>query len=211
MSRERATQRVRVRRSRAGFTLMEMLVTLVLISFATMLMFQMLGSYRIANERVRGRAGEIDRQALFQAWFRDSVHGLYAAPKLQFVGSRERFSATTLNPLYAPEGSPTAIAWELRAAPGGGSEVAYSEDGIERWHLALRDAGSVRFMYIDRQGKESATWPAALGQVNPEGLPALVGLVRNDGARDRPLLAAVLGPLEPPERLYGNEQLLDKN
>ena len=49
------------------------------------------------------------------------------------------------------------------------------------------------------------------GEVNPEGLPALVGLVRNDGGRDRPMLAAVLGPLVPPERLYGNEQLLDKN
>ena len=59
---------------------MEMLVTLVLISFATMLMFQMLGSYRVARERVQAQAGLIDRQALFQAWFRDSVHGLYAAP-----------------------------------------------------------------------------------------------------------------------------------
>lgn len=92
-----------------GFTLMEMLVTLVLISFATMLMFQMLGSYRIASERVRGQAGHIDRQALFQSWFRDSVHGLYAAPNLHFIGDAAHFSATTLNPLYAPEGSPIAI------------------------------------------------------------------------------------------------------
>ena len=36
-------------------------------------------------------------------------------------------------------------------------------------------------------------------------LPALVGLVRDDNGVDRPLLAAVLGPLEPPERLYGDE------
>ena len=38
---------------------MEMLVTLVLISFATMLMFQMLGSYRIARERVGAQAAGI--------------------------------------------------------------------------------------------------------------------------------------------------------
>ena len=57
----------------SGFTLMEMLVTLVLISFATMLMFQMLGSYRLANDRVREQAGSIDRRALFQAWFRDGA------------------------------------------------------------------------------------------------------------------------------------------
>ena len=211
MSRRDPVDRVRARRFRGGFTLMEMLVTLVLISFATMLMFQMLGSYRIANERVRSRAGDIDRQALFQAWFRDSVHGLYAAPKLHFVGTRDRFTATTLNPLYAPEGSPTAIGWELRPAQAGGSEVVYSEDGVERWSLPLQGTGEVRFMYLDERGKENAVWPAALGEVNPEGLPALIGLVRNDGGRDRPMLAAVLGPLVPPERLYGNEQLLDKN
>ena len=93
-------------RTAAGFTLMEMLVTLMLVSFATMLMFQMLGSYRIANDRVREQAGSIDRRALFQAWFRDSVQGLYAAPNLTFVGAPDRFSATTLNPLYAPAGRP---------------------------------------------------------------------------------------------------------
>ena len=83
---------VQRRNALAGFTLMEMLVTLVLISFATMLMFQMLGSYRVARERVQAQAGLIDRQALFQSWFRDSVHGLYAAPKLHLDGSAEQFS-----------------------------------------------------------------------------------------------------------------------
>ena len=48
---------VQRRNAVAGFTLMEMLVTLVLISFATMLMFQMLGSYRVARERVQAQAG----------------------------------------------------------------------------------------------------------------------------------------------------------
>jgi hypothetical protein len=38
-------------------------------------------------------------------------------------------------------------------------------------------------------------------------LPAVVGLVRRDGDDDRPLLVAVLGPLEPPRRLYGEEEL----
>ena len=51
--------------------------------------------------------------------------------------------------------------------------------------------------------------PIAGRLINPEGLPALVGLVR-DGADDGvSQLAAVLGPLEPPKRLYGNEQTME--
>ncbi len=204
----RSTRLPAVATARAsGFTLMEMLVTLVLISFATMLMFQMLGSYRIANERVRGQAGHIDRHALFQEWFRDSVHGLYAAPKLQFVGDPAQFSATTLNPLYAPEGSPTAIEWSLRADEDGIAEIVYAEDGREQWHLPLQGGGEVEFAYFDADWRETDTWPPKLGKVNPEGLPAVVGLVRRSEDGDRPLLVAVLGPLEPPIRLYGVEQL----
>ena len=191
----------------SGFTLMEMLVTLVLISFATMLMFQMLGSYRIANDRVRSQAGQIDRQALFQAWFRDSVHGLYAAPKLRFVGDPAQFTATTLNPLYAPEGSPVAVAWALRESAEGAAEIVYSEDGRERWRLPLQGGGEVEFTYIDATWRATETWPPKLGKVNPEGLPAVVGLVRRFADGDRPLLVAVLGPLEPPRRLYGEEEL----
>lgn len=194
-------------RAQSGFTLMEMLVTLVLISFATMLMFQMLGSYRIASERVRGQAGNIDRNALFQSWFRDSVHGLYAAPKLHFVGDPAHFSATTLNPLYAPEGSPTPIEWSLRENEAGVAEIVYAEEGREHWHLPLQGGGEVEFAYFDAQWRETDAWPPKLGVVNPEAIPAFVGLMRRFEAGDRPLLVAVLGPLEPPKRLYGEEEL----
>ena len=189
-----------------GFSLMEMLVTLMLISFATMLMFQMLGSYRIANERVRSQAGQLDRQALFQEWFRDSVHGLYAAPRLRFVGNAAQFTATTLNPLYAPEGSPSPIGWSLRENEQGAAEIVYTEQGVEQWHLPLQGGGEVEFAYFDAEWRQTDTWPPKLGKVNPEALPAVVGLVRRYADGDRPLLVAVLGPLVPPKRLYGDEQ-----
>lgn len=185
---------------------MEMLVTLMLISFATMLMFQMLGSYRIANERVREQAGAIDRRALFQAWFRDSVQGLYAAPNLTFVGARDRFSATTLNPLYAAAGRPTAIEWMLRETADGVPEVVYFEDGRERWSLPLQGTSAARFTYYTEDWRQGDAWPPRLGKVEAEALPALVGLVREDAGGERPMLAAVLGPLEPPRRMYGEEQ-----
>lgn len=203
-----ATQRQR-RVVGRGFTLMEMLVTLVLIAFATMLMFQMLGSYRVARERVQAQAGLIDRQALFQAWFRDSVHGLYAAPKLHLEGDAEQFSGTTLNPLYALEGVPTQVTWRLRKTAAGNTDVVYSEAGSERWSLPLQGSAGAHFIYLDANAKQTSQWPPALGLVDPEGLPALIGLVREGEGSGVSQLAAVLGPLLPPKRLYGQEQTME--
>ncbi len=186
---------------------MEMLVTLMLVSFATMLMFQMLGSYRIARERVRDQSGLIDRQALFQGWFRDSVHGLFIAEGLQFSGERTRFRGTSLNPLYAPEGSPTIVEWAI-VQDGERTSIVYSEDGSERWRVGLARADVAAFAYLDEAGKESATWPPERGvQDARPTLPAVVVLTRTFRGREVLQAAAVLGPLKPPVRLYGDEEL----
>jgi len=186
---------------------MEMLVTLMLVSFATMLMFQMLGSYRIARERVQGQSGLIDRKALFQDWFRDSVHGLFIAEGLRFDGGRTRFRGTSLNPLYAAEGSPTEVAWTI-VEGGGRVAIQYSEDGIARWRLPLVGADAAHFAYLDENGKESPVWPPQRGLVDAQPtLPATVLLARTEAGQERLQAAAVLGPLKPPPRLYGDEEL----
>lgn len=185
---------------------MEMLVTLILISFTTMLMFQMLGSYRIANQRVQAQSGLIDRRALFQAWFRDSVNGLFASKDLEFVGSRDRFSGTTLNPLYANEGAPTLIEWRLLQVPGR-VEIVYFEDGVQRWRQPLEGDDDAYFAYVDASDKSQETWPPKLGKRTQGELPAVVMLVRENKSASQPLAAAVLGPLLPPTRIYGYEQL----
>ena len=68
------TSEARVR----GFTLMEVLVVLVIVSLTTAALFQMLGIYRIARERVSAQVAEVDRRTLVQEWFTDSIHGLLA-------------------------------------------------------------------------------------------------------------------------------------
>ena len=185
---------------------MEMLVTLILVSLTTMLMFQMLGSYRIANQRVQAQSGQIDRRALFHAWFRDSVNGLFAAKDLEFVGNATWFGGTTLNPLYASEGAPTVIEWRLmRDAEQ--IEIVYREDGIERWRQPLQGSSDAHFAYVDTEDKLQHGWPPKLGKRTPGELPALIMLVREGQTQAQPLAAAVLGPLLPPERIYGYEEL----
>ena len=65
----------------------------------------------------------------------------------------------------------------------------------------------IRFAYVSENGAPGEVWPPARGLVKPEALPAMVILQRRRHDRDDSLVAAVLGPLEPPKRLYGDEQL----
>lgn len=190
----------------AGFTLMEMLVTLMLVSFTTMLMFQMLGSYRVANQRVQAQSGQIDRRALFQAWFRDSVNGLFAAQDLVFTGAANRFTGTTLNPLYGAEGAPTPIEWRLERGAQH-IEIVYFEDGVQRWRQPLEAVDDAHFSYVDSEDEQQASWPPKLGKRTPGELPAVVMLIRDGQLEAQPLAAAVLGPLVPPLRVFGFEQV----
>ena len=189
-----------------GFTLMEMLVTLVLVSFTTMLMFQMLGSYRIARERVQAQSGVIDRKALFQSWLQDSVRGLYITNGLAFAGNVDEFHGTTLNPLFAEAGTPTRIAWRL-GRDGDVRWIAYVEDGRERWRRPLLGTEQARFSYIDLAGKAHGSWPPKLGEQGDQPtLPAQVAFVREVGGVKQTIVGAVRGPLQPVIRLIGEEE-----
>lgn len=187
-----------------GLTLMEMLVTLVLVSLATMLMFQMLGTYRIANERVQAQSGVIDRGALFHAWFRDTVHGLYTAEGLVFTGAASGFSGISLNPLYGSEGAPMEIEWRIINA-GNALAIAYLEGGRERWQRPLKGSVKSYFVFLDAEGRIHETWPPKLGEHVVDSLPAQIALVREDEASEQTMVAAVMGPLEPVVRLIGQD------
>ena len=183
------------RRAPRGFTLMETLVMLVLVSFAVLLMFQMLGSYRIARERVMAQTGGIDRQALFDAWFRDSVHGLFPPQGVDFTGTDATFSGVSLNPLFEGRGVPVAVAWTLDRDGATGWEVRYAEEGRQRFALPLAGEGAPHFSYFDAAGEVHDKWPPALGKVS--ALPASVAIVREGADGTRTLLASVRGDLDP--------------
>jgi len=181
-----------------GFTLMETLVVLVIVSLTTAALFQMLGTYRIARERVAAQAAGIDRRALVQAWFTDSVHGLLAVDAAPLRGTAERLGATTLNPLFGTPGAPADVIWEL-VRDGDRWALRYTEDGQLRWSAPLETVDAPRFLYYSADGVPSAQWPPATGVQAP--LPTAIALSRN-GHVD---VASVLGPLEPRRDVFEME------
>ncbi len=195
MSRAPASSKV----GSAGFTLMETLVMLMLVSMAATIMFQMLDSYRIAQQRIAAQAGNLDRASLFDAWLMDGIHGLTVDPDRPFKGARLEFDGVTLNPQFGPPGAPARIHWRLHETREGG-EVSYSEESKTRWTMDLRDFDGTRFAYFDEKGKEHEQWPPAKGvQV---ALPSAIALVRGDEETERVRLAAVRGPLVQSDTPY---------
>ncbi|WP_133478182.1 type II secretion system protein [Cognatilysobacter segetis] len=182
-----------------GFTLMETLVVLVIVSLTTAALFQMLGTYRIARERVAAQAAGIDRRALVQAWFTDSIHGLVAVDGAPLRGTTERLVATTLNPLFGTPGAPADVEWAFKR-DGDRWALEYSEDGQVRWSAPIEAAEAPGFLYYAANGETSRQWPPALGAQTP--LPASVALLR-DGQVE---LASVLGPLEPRKDVFEMER-----
>ena len=150
-----------------GFSLMEMLVTLMLVSFATMLMFQMLGSYRIARERVQGQSGLIDRQALFQDWFRDSVHGLFIAEGLRELSRAIERKVEVLEIYFCPS--------MFR-----GSEAAELVTNARAAGIDCCELGESAFEKVSgREGPDgllgvAKTWNCSLDQLKPSANPLLL-------------------------------------
>lgn len=192
-------------RRASGFTLMETLVMLVMVSLAVTLMFQMLGNYRIAKERVAGQAGAIDRRGLVQAWFVSSMQGLVADIDRGVQGDGSQVAGLTLSPLVGSAGAPTEVTWSL-ADESGAQSIVYAESGQERWRLPLRPGMEpARFVYLDGLGEVHDQWPPAQGI--QDTLPAAVGLALSDGVTPlRVVLGSVRANLRPREEPFELEQ-----
>lgn len=197
-----------------GFTLLEMLVVLVIAGMALALTTQALGQYQRAHGRAiaNERAGREYR--LSEAWFRDSVRGLYpAAPKdvrattstrpdaddaaTAFAGTAEGYTGVTLQPVLVGQGVPTLQSWRIVHGPGGDAHLELHEAG-NTLVLHLPPAADMRMHYVDPEGGLHDQWPPKLGMWNQ--LPDVVVLElapEADGSGGGLIASAILGPRDP--------------
>lgn len=143
-----------------GFTLLEAMVTLVIIALVATLLMQSLAHVLAVRERVLRHERDARVAALHERWFRDSVAAAAAdrpgeAPA--FRGDASTVAFLTLDAVRAGGAAP--IAWRLVDA-NGGREVVYVEDG-QRWPLVGSMFDGARFAYLDGAGRWHDAWPVA--------------------------------------------------
>jgi len=195
-----------------GFTLVEVLVTLVLLSMVAAIVFGSLGQVLNARARLRPYLDRSEETALVAGWFRQTVQALiadYDTGKNGFAASANTFSGLTASPLLGPAGTPTAFAWALRYdAALDLTFLEYREKPRDTVEIARWSGKDAVFSYYGQDQEWRRVWPPTeldksttamqlpklvrLGGLPSEVFPTIVAAPR----------AAPI-PLPPPPNLFG--------
>ena len=180
-----------------GFTLLEALVTLVIVAMVATLLMQSLFQVLGLRERVLRAEREARVSALQERWFRDTVEGAIGDRPVgrgAFVGDERMFRFVTGSPLAADGFA--AASWGLVDGPGGASALQYAE-GADPWPVVPPRLVDAAFAYRDARGRWHAAWPPE--GTTTEALPRAVRLSAR--VSDRPMVwwvAIPTGPALPP-------------
>jgi len=160
-----------------GFTLVEVLVVLVLVSMLSVLLIDGISQVLQIQVRLSERGASMQQQSLEQSWFRRVLHGTIADKEYPFEIKRDRLSGLTLEPLLGQPGVPTPFALSLRVSDGA-IALQYSESAYDPVDLAVWDAGgateSFAFSVVQNDGNLGDRWPSRAS--DDEQLPRGVGL-----------------------------------
>jgi prepilin-type N-terminal cleavage/methylation domain-containing protein len=145
--------------SSRGFSLLEALVTLVIVSLvATVLMQSLLYAMGL-----RERVLRVDREGrtgvLHERWFRDSVAAAVADRPdgaSPFVGDAASVRFLSQSPLDGVGARP--VAWRLEDDVRGLKALVYAQAGDE-WTVLSSTLSEGRFEYLDTRGEWHTAWP----------------------------------------------------
>ncbi len=206
-------RRAAARRHR-GLTLLEMLVTLVLFSLISTLLWQALAQAarieaQLADQRVLG-----ETEALQRAWVQQALAGAATgAPEepLRFDGRAQALDTWTTQPPWPTAGglermrltlvstqqrgaTVTRVVAQRQPMDGNASSLAAGDEpaALSLWQWP----GEGRLQYLDAQQQWSDTWPPQ-GTLAGSPAVALPRAIRLTGPPSGPLLVAVVATQNP--------------
>jgi prepilin-type N-terminal cleavage/methylation domain-containing protein len=186
-----------------GFTLIEVLVTLVLLGLVAATVFGSLRQVLEARIRLRPYLDQSQETALAAGWLRRTVHGLiadYPDAKDRFTATADRFSGLSASPLAGPPGTPTAFRWTLRYDAGQDTTVLeYSEGTMAPMRIAAWPGRQGAFAYYGSDQKWRSDWPPEPSGETPVGeIPQFPVLVRLGGMPPDVFPTTIAAPLASP-------------
>lgn len=201
------------RRGAFGFTLMEVLVTLVLISMVAAILFEGLFQTGQIEHRMERNQAHAQSAALRDVWVQQALEGLLpgqAETPERFVGTERELRGLSTLPLSFSELGPEQLSLSLRASnQAAGTELIYASlgpqpaDSAGKPPLVLRQwpQGKLRWRYLDDVGQWQDNWPPV--SERHRTLPRAIALLHDDTVL---LLAS---PASPGDSL-GRRQDVDK-
>ena len=189
-----------------GFTLLEMLVTLVIVSLLMAVLMQTLLYALQLRTRILEQQWQQQAVVLQEYWFRSSSAALAPGKKDQpegvFSGDRVGFRGLSLAPLLGDLGIPIRIEWRLETEAKDITLRYRQSEDAQGWIIAHWVGIQAGFRYRDEAGQWSERWPPAglaVSATEP-GLPQLPTAIRLDITRtEAPVLwlSAITGRRDP--------------
>jgi prepilin-type N-terminal cleavage/methylation domain-containing protein len=199
-------------RQPSGFTLVEVLVTLVLLSMVAAVAFGSLRQVLEARDRLRPYLDRSQETTLVAGWFRQTIQALiadYDQGRHRFSGTAREISGLTTSPLVGPAGTPTAFRWAISYDPTRDlTTLGYEERPGQTLRIAEWAGQAGAFAYYAGEQKWQPAWPPSATDQG-KSISQLPSLVRLSGApRDTvPLIIAAprASPVaaQPPPNLLG--------
>lgn len=187
------------KRSQGGFTLIEMLVVLVIMSITTTLLVEGLGTTWRNFEKLNNQQLVVNKGLLPKKWFIDSFQGaqLYHPYRWVFTGYDKSMSFVTLNPPGHIRHQPTHIVWKIQTQENG-QQLLFKVDDKKSVNVANLE-GEYHFEYlVDDEWVDEFIFKSAR-------LPAAIKITNNENDWVYTVAGAALAPPIPPSLgLYGD-------
>jgi prepilin-type N-terminal cleavage/methylation domain-containing protein len=169
----------------SGFTLVEVLITLVLLGMVAAVVFGGLRQIFEARIRLRPYLDLSQETTLVAGWFRQTIDALladYDEGEHRFAGTAMQISGLTTSPLIGPPGTPTAFRWSLKYdAARDVTILEYGERPTETMEIVRWIGRNATFTYYGEDQKWHPNWPP-LDADQSKSTPQLPRLVRLSGA-----------------------------
>lgn len=173
-----------------GFTLVEVMVVLAIVSLCSVLMLQMLTVFLRGYDQVNRIQSEIILDSMRENWFRRSVKVMVAShdEEFGFQGEEYEISGYTLYPLIGPGGKLTEVGWLIRSNSSGAS-LWYTETDFEPMKIANWANASLKFQYRGLSSGWVSEWPPR--EIPIGELPQRIKLTIEGNGSSRAIFAAV--------------------
>lgn len=190
--------------AQAGFTLIEVLTTLVLLSMVAAIAFGSLRQVIEARTRLRPYLDQAEQTMIVAGWLRQTVQGLmadYDTGQNRFAATPEGFSGLTVSPLIGPPGTPTPFHWALRYDSANDLTILeYDEARFAAIRVVDWDGRQGAFSYYGQDAEWHTRWTAPDKPEQSQSIAQLPRLVRLGGLppqRFPVIVAAPRGSLFP--------------
>ena len=143
-----------------GFTLVEILVVLTLLSAIVGLLAQSFSVFYKAYLQIDALESDIIREEMVAHWFRDNISGAIPSKDLsfRFAGNNRKISFTSIDSLKGPQGKIKRSSWII-SFDGESSTLLYGENNENPTPLMVWKNARAGFFFRDESTDWIEFWP----------------------------------------------------